>query len=274
MCYVALNIYQHATRQTCGPTFAGDVHTTKYDTLIAFLVCPHHLLDRYRCRCRFSSPLVYPLPLPLLPSLEQKEKSSKSGKEKKKKDKSTTSSSKKSGTTTASSAADVPPPAPSATAAAAAAAAAPMSVDVAQKKGKDVVAEFAVSGELEEACTCLKEIDAEVGLRHCCTRVRNILFCRFVLCTSRDESSSRSSCSSKRLRVFSEPSSSGGRRRTACSFLSYHARCFTLEVEACFDAATFCVKLSCCTSAFQFNHCTRMRMRPATATAVSRPPCG
>lgn len=37
-----------------------------------------------------------------------------------------------------------------------------MSEETAQKKGKDVVAEFAVSGELEEACTCLKEIDPEV----------------------------------------------------------------------------------------------------------------
>ncbi|CAN0167845.1 unnamed protein product [Ectocarpus sp. 4 AP-2014] len=37
-----------------------------------------------------------------------------------------------------------------------------MSEEVARKKGKDVVAEFAVSGELGEACTCLKEIDAEV----------------------------------------------------------------------------------------------------------------
>lgn len=100
---------------------------------------------------------------PRLPSflLEKKEKSSKSGKEKKKKDKSSsssTSTSKKSASassaTAASAAADAPPPAP--------AAAAAMSEETAQKKGKDVVAEFAVSGELEEACTCLKEIDAEV----------------------------------------------------------------------------------------------------------------
>eukprot|EP00903_Cladosiphon_okamuranus_P012976 g12110.t1 len=92
----------------------------------------------------------------------KKEKSSKSGKEKKKKDKSSststsTSTSKKSatasGATAVSATADVPPPAP---------AAAAMNEETAQKKGKDVVAEFVVSGELGEACTCLKEIDAEV----------------------------------------------------------------------------------------------------------------
>ncbi|CAN0160944.1 unnamed protein product, partial [Ectocarpus sp. 12 AP-2014] len=102
-------------------------------------------------------------------SKDKKDKSSKSGKEKKKKDK---SSSKKTSTTastaaspSAAAAADVPPPAAPASsggAPAAASAKGPMSEEVARKKGKDVVAEFAVSGELGEACICLKEIDAEV----------------------------------------------------------------------------------------------------------------
>eukprot|EP00752_Nemacystus_decipiens_P002138 g2038.t1 len=91
----------------------------------------------------------------------KKDKSSKSGKERKKKDKSssTGSTSKKSAVdsdaTVPPTAADVPPPVPDA-------GAGQMSEETAQKKGKDAVAEFALSGELGEACTCLKEIDAEV----------------------------------------------------------------------------------------------------------------
>ncbi|CAM9691739.1 unnamed protein product [Scytosiphon promiscuus] len=98
-------------------------------------------------------------------SKEKKEKSSKSGKKKKKDKEDKEKSSRKSSSTpkaSASAAADAPPPAPAADPAKSSAGKSPMTEEAAQKKGKDVVAEFAVSGELGEACTCLKEIDAEV----------------------------------------------------------------------------------------------------------------
>ncbi|CAM9611619.1 unnamed protein product [Pylaiella littoralis] len=94
-------------------------------------------------------------------SKEKKEKSSKSGKERKKKDKSSSSSKKSSAPSATASAADADAP-PPASAAVAVAAKEPMSEETARKKGKDAVAEFAVSKELEEARTCLKEIDPEV----------------------------------------------------------------------------------------------------------------